>query len=98
MHIERVRYIKPRSPVNERSCPLCNCVEGELHSVTTCSITRTERKPDMAKFVLNFQNFPNWTIKKNHFMPKLYRDLEHVINPSESSIRMHCGAISRIMC
>ena len=34
LHIERGRYTKPRTPVNERLCILCNCVEHELHFIT----------------------------------------------------------------
>ena len=44
LHIERGRYTKPRTPVNERLCTLYNCVEDELHFVTACTINRTERK------------------------------------------------------
>ena len=44
LHIERSRYTKPRTPVNERLCPLCTCVEDELHFVTACAINRTGRK------------------------------------------------------
>ena len=43
LHIERGRYTKPRTPVNERLCTLCICVEDELHFVTVCTIKRTER-------------------------------------------------------
>ena len=44
LHIERGRYTKPRTPVNERLCSLCNCVEDELHFVTASTINQTERK------------------------------------------------------
>ena len=44
LHIERGRYTKPTTPVNECQCPLCNCVEDKLHFVTACTINQTERK------------------------------------------------------
>ena len=57
LHIERGRYIKPRTPVNERLCTLCNCVEDELHFVTACTINRTEREIMYDKSCLKFPKF-----------------------------------------
>ena len=57
LHIERGRYTKPRTPVNERLCTLCNCVEDELHFVTACTINQTERKIMYDKICLKFPNF-----------------------------------------
>ena len=31
LHIEKGRYTKPRTLINGRLCPLCNCVEDGLH-------------------------------------------------------------------
>ena len=58
LHIERGRYTKPRSPVNEHLCPLCNCVEDELYFVTACIINRTKRKIMHDKSCLSFPKFP----------------------------------------
>ena len=57
LHIERGRYTKPRTPVYERLCPLCNCVKDESHSVTACTINRTEWKIMYDKICLEFPKF-----------------------------------------
>ena len=90
LHIERGRYTEPRTPVNERLCTLCNCVEDELHFVTACTINRTERKIMYDKICLKFPEFSQLNDEENlffclHFlMPKRYLGFENTcINPSE---------------
>ena len=41
LHIEKGRYTRPRTPLHERLCYVCNCAEDELHFVTTCSLNFT---------------------------------------------------------
>ena len=89
LQIERGRYTKPRTPVNERLCTLCNCVEDELHFVTACTINRTERKIMYDKICPKFPEFSQLNDEENlfsclHFlMPKRYLGLENTcINPS----------------
>ena len=57
LHTEKGRYNKPRAPVNERLCPLCNCVQDELDFVTVCTINQTERKIMYGKICIEFPKF-----------------------------------------
>ena len=41
--IERRRYERPKPPVEQRLCKLCNMVENEIHFVTQCAINQAER-------------------------------------------------------
>ena len=56
-YCDQILHCKPRTPVNERLCTLCNCVEDELHFVTACTINQTERKIMYDKICLKFPNF-----------------------------------------
>ena len=102
LHIERGRYTKPRTPVHERLCPLCNCVEDELHFVTACTINRTERKM-YDKICLKFPKISQLNNEKNLYsclhlrMLKRYLGLENTcINPSEYPHFL--GVICGTMC
>ena len=57
LHIEKGRYTRPRTPLHERLCYLCNCVEGELHFVTACSLNLTERTVLYEKVAGKFPEF-----------------------------------------
>ena len=41
--IERGRYTRPKTPVEQRICYECNVLEDELHFVTNCKINEVER-------------------------------------------------------
>ena len=57
LHIEKGRYTRPRTPLHERLCYLCNCVEDELHFVTACSLNLTERTVLYEKVAGKFPEF-----------------------------------------
>ena len=57
LHIEGGRYTEPRTPVNERLDPLCNCVEDVLHFATAYTINRTERQIMYDKMCFKFPKF-----------------------------------------
>ena len=57
LHIEKGRYTRPRTPLHERLCFLCNCVEDELHFVTACSLNLTERTVLYEKVARKFPEF-----------------------------------------
>ena len=40
---KRGRYTKPKTPVNERICIVCQCLEDDLHFVTACCVNQYER-------------------------------------------------------
>ena len=55
------RWTRPRTPVNERLCNTCNCLEDEYHFVIECCLYNSLRRkyidqiywvrPNMYKFV-----------------------------------------------
>ena len=57
LHIEKGRYTRPRTPLHERLCYSCNCVEDELHFVTACSLNRTEKIVLYDKVARKFPEF-----------------------------------------
>ena len=56
-HIEKGRYTRPRTPLHERLCYSCNCVEDELHFVAACSLSRTEIIVLYDKVIRKFPDF-----------------------------------------
>ena len=57
LQIERGRYTKPKTPVNERICIVCQCLEDELHFVTACSVNQYERDIFYNKVCQKFPEF-----------------------------------------
>ena len=57
LHKEKGRYTRPRTPLHERLCYLCKCVEDELHFVTACSLNLTERTVLYEKVAGKFPEF-----------------------------------------
>ena len=61
LEIEAGRWTRPRTPVNERLCNTCNCLEDEYHFVIECCLYNSLRRkyidqiywvrPNMYKFV-----------------------------------------------
>ena len=61
IEIEAGRWTRPRTPVNERLCNTCNCLEDEYHFVIECCLYNSLRRkyidqiyrvrPNMYKFV-----------------------------------------------
>ena len=44
LEIERGRYNRPKTPIEQRLCFVCNCVESELHFMTACDLNSAERE------------------------------------------------------
>ena len=59
LHIEKGRHTRPKTPLNERLCYSCHCIEDELHLVTTCSINVVERKILFSKVADKYPGFDN---------------------------------------
>ena len=57
LQIERGWYTKPRTPVNEIICIVCQCLEDELHFVTACSVNQYERDIFYNKVCQKFPEF-----------------------------------------
>ena len=57
LQIERGRYTKSKTPVNERICIVCQCLEDELHFVTACSVNQYERDIFYNKVCQKFPEF-----------------------------------------
>ena len=59
LHIEKGRYTRPKTPLNERLCYSCHCIEDELHLVTACSINVEERRILFSKVADKYRGFDN---------------------------------------
>ena len=57
LQIERGRYTKSKTPVNERICIVCQCLEDELHFVIACSVNQYERDIFYNKVCQKFPEF-----------------------------------------
>ena len=57
LNVERGRYTRPQTPLNERLCNVCNCVDDELHFVTSCAMNLNERKILYDKVTGKFPEF-----------------------------------------
>ena len=64
--IERCCYERPKPPIEQRLCILCNTVEDEIHFVTQCAVNQAERsvlEANVSKlypsfsFIDNYQKF-----------------------------------------
>ena len=44
LHIERGRHTKPKTPIEKRTCHLCNVLEDEIHFITECMLYECERR------------------------------------------------------
>lgn len=85
LHIESGRWTKPiRTPINERTCQICNLLEDEFHFIIECPLyselrtkyisSRYTNRPNMFKF-LELINSENKTIitKLGIFLEKAFR-------------------------
>ena len=59
LHIEKGRYTRPKTPLNERLGYSCHCIEDELHLVTACSINVVERRILFSKVADKYPGFDN---------------------------------------
>ena len=57
LEIERGRFTKPKTPLTERKCSVCNVVEDEVHFVCACSIYENERKVLFSYIDKTYSNF-----------------------------------------
>ena len=63
--IEKGRYTRPKTPVNQRVCLKCKVLENEFHFVLKCLINVTERN----EMILNITKiFPNYRNKNSLFI------------------------------
>ena len=44
LNIERGRHTNPKTPIDERKCISCDCVEDEMHFIINCSLYTQERQ------------------------------------------------------
>ena len=59
LHIEKGRYTRPKTPLNERLCYSCQCIEDKLHLVTDCSINVVERRILFSKVADKYPGLDN---------------------------------------
>ena len=57
LNVERGRYTRPQTPLDERLCNMCNCVDDELHFVTSCAMNLNERRTLYDKVTGKFPEF-----------------------------------------
>ena len=57
LNVERGRYTRPQTPTDERLCNMCNCVDDELHLVTSCAMNLNERGILYDKVTSKFPEF-----------------------------------------
>ena len=55
--IERGRYTRPKTPVDQRLCTFCNNIEDEEHFLINCTINQPERNILFAKIQLRVEDF-----------------------------------------
>ena len=56
LEIERGRYTRPKTPITERLCPLCNVVEDEQQFLLICKIYDQERNRMFSKISTKYEN------------------------------------------
>jgi len=59
LEIERGRYTRPKTPVNERLCPNCGVIEDEEHFLVHCEIYRSDRNIMYSKILTQYGDFRN---------------------------------------
>ena len=59
LEIERGRYTRPKTPVENRLCTLCKVVENEMHFLLNCSSNKVERDALFEKIQVIYSNFTN---------------------------------------
>ena len=57
LNVEKGRYTRPRTPLDERLCNMCNCVDDELHFITACAVNVNERRALYDKLTDKFPEF-----------------------------------------
>ena len=57
LNVEKGRYTRPRTPLDERLCNMCNCVDDELHLITACAVNVNERRALYNKLIDKFPEF-----------------------------------------
>ena len=67
LEVERGRYTRPKTPLSDRLCKLCNVVEDEIHFCTACVINKQEREVFYNKITKMNKNFTNLD-DKNRFL------------------------------
>ena len=59
LEIERGRYNNPRTPIENRLCPICSVVEDEQHFMMDCKLYKEKRKTLFDKISSLFSTFSN---------------------------------------
>ena len=57
LNVEKGRYTRPRTPLEERLCNMYNCVDDELHFITACAVNVNERRALYDKLTDKFPEF-----------------------------------------
>ena len=57
LNVEKGRYTRPRTPLDERLCNMCNCVDDGLHFITACAVNVNERRALYDKLTDKFPEF-----------------------------------------
>ena len=57
LNVEKGRYTRPRTPLNERLCNMCNWVDDELHFITECAVNVNERRALSDMLIDKFPEF-----------------------------------------
>ena len=97
LNVEKGRYTRPRTPLDERLCNMCNCVDDELHFITACAVNVNERRALYDKLIDKFPEFghlcdlekmyfclPSMMLKCCHGLANSCIDLSN-LNPSKRS-------------
>lgn len=77
--IERGRYTKPKTPVEQRLCPVCRLVDTEKHFMLQCSINQTERIELFRKIKTSNPEFFNLSIH-SQFTSLMSSKNEQILN------------------
>ena len=49
LEVERGRHTRPKTPFENRLCPICNIPEDEVHFITQCNLYKCDRKEMLDK-------------------------------------------------
>ena len=59
LEIERGRYTRPKTPLENRLCHTCNIIEDEIHFLVGCRLYADEREKLFVEILNSFQEFQN---------------------------------------
>ena len=59
LEIERERYTRPKTPLENRLCHTCNIIEDEIHFLVGCRLYAGEREKLFVEILNSFTEFQN---------------------------------------